>query len=86
MLTLQMRNDANKSVAQPAGVDMMGASTQQRRETQMLEAHYTTGKQPTVCFVLTINGYRNWLDTVAVAGKREARKLAVARGATPWNF
>jgi hypothetical protein len=52
----------------------------------MLEAHYTTGKQPTVCFVLTINGYRNWLDTVAVAGKREARKLAVARGATPWNF
>lgn len=81
-----MRNDANKCVAQPAGVDMMGASTQQRKETQMLEAHYTTGKQPTVCFSLTINGYRNWLDTVPVAGKREARKLAVARGATPWNF
>ena len=52
----------------------------------MLEAHYTTGKQPTVCFSLTINGYRNWLDTVPVTGKREARKLAVARGATPWNF
>jgi hypothetical protein len=59
---------------------------QQRRETQMLEAHYTTGKQPTLAFALTINGYRNWLDTIAVAGKREARKLAVARGATPWNF
>jgi hypothetical protein len=30
-----MRKDANKCVAQPAGVDMMGASTQQRRGTQM---------------------------------------------------
>jgi hypothetical protein len=86
MLTLQIRKDAEKCVAGLAGVDMMGASTQQRRETQMLEAHYTTGKQPTLAFVLTINGYRNWLDTVPVAGKREARKLAVARGATPWNF
>ena len=86
MLTLQIRKDAEKCVAGLAGVDMMGASTQQRRETQMLEAHYTNGKQPTLAFVLTINGYRNWLDTVAVAGKREARKLAVARGATPWNF
>ena len=35
MLTLQIRKDANKCVAQPAGVDMMGASTQQRKETQM---------------------------------------------------
>ena len=52
----------------------------------MLEAHYTTGKQPTVCIALTINGYRNWLDTVPVTGKREARKIAIARGATPWNF
>jgi hypothetical protein len=86
MLTLQIRKDANKCVAQPANVDMMGASTQQRRETQMLEAHYTTGKQPTLAFAVTTNGRRDWLDTVAVAGKREARKLAVARGATPWNF
>ena len=52
----------------------------------MLEAHYTNGKQPTLAFAVTTNGRRDWLDTVAVAGKREARKLAVARGATPWNF
>ena len=52
----------------------------------MLEAHYTTGKQPTLAFAVTTNGRRDWLDTVPVSGKREARKLAVARGATPWNF
>jgi hypothetical protein len=65
---------------------LKGGINTKRKDKQMLEAHYTTGKQPTVCFSLTINGYRNWLDTVPVAGKREARKLAVARGATPWNF
>jgi hypothetical protein len=87
MLTLQIRKDANKCVAQPAGVDMMGASTQQRRETQMLEAHYTTGKQPLLDFMHRFqDGARVVLETVPVSGKREARKLAVARGATPWNF
>ena len=52
----------------------------------MIEAHYTTGKQPTVSFAVTVNGRRTWGETFPVAGKREARKLAVANGATPWNF
>ena len=51
-----------------------------------LEAHYTTGKQPTLSFAVTTNGRRDWLDTVAVAGKREARKVIAARGAVAWNF
>ena len=52
----------------------------------MTEAHYTTGKQPTLAFAVTTNGRREWLGTIAVAGKREARKVAAAHGATPWNF
>lgn len=51
-----------------------------------LEAHYTTGKQPTVSFAVTVNGRRLWGDVVPVTGKREARKLCAANGATPWNF
>ena len=43
-----MRKNANKCVAQPADVDMMGASTQQRRETQMKPNR----NKP--------NDYRNW--------------------------
>ena len=53
----------------------------------MIEAHYTTGKQPFVCFAVTTNGNRVWIDERnPVAGKREARALATARGAKPWNF
>ena len=53
----------------------------------MLEAHYTTGKQPLLDFIHRFSdGARVVLETVPVAGKREARKLAIARGATPWNF
>ncbi len=53
----------------------------------MLEAHYTTGKQPLLDFMHRFqDGARVVLETVPVSGKREARKLAVARGATPWNF
>jgi len=51
-----------------------------------LEAHYTTGKQPTLSFAITTNGRRDWLDTVPVAGKREARQVIAARGAVAWNF
>ena len=51
-----------------------------------LEAHYTTGKQPTLSFAVTTNGRRDWLDTVPVAGKREARQVIAARGAVAWNF
>ena len=52
----------------------------------MLEAHYTTGKQPTLSIAQTINGRRTWGETLPVTGKREARKLATTLGATPWNF
>ena len=53
----------------------------------MLEAHYTSGKQPTLCIAKTVNGQRNWLkERMPVNGKREARKLATTLGATPWNF
>ncbi len=53
----------------------------------MIEAHYTAGKQPFVCFAITSNGDRAWLETrVPVSNKREARKLAAERNAKPWNF
>jgi hypothetical protein len=53
----------------------------------MLEAHYTTGKQPTLCIATTNNGNRTWIvERIKVAGKREARKVATAYNATPWNF
>jgi hypothetical protein len=53
----------------------------------MIEAHYTNGKQPTLCIAQTVNGQRVWLaERIAVAGKREARAVAKAHGATPWNF
>lgn len=32
------------------------------------------------------NGQRQTVETVAVGGKVEARRIAAARGATPWNF
>ena len=41
-----MRNDAIKCVAQPAGVDMMGAST--RRETQMHTQTFNIGDYVTI--------------------------------------
>lgn len=53
----------------------------------MLEAHYTTGKQPTLDLAVTTNGNRAWVAIgIKVAGKREARKVAAAHNATPWNF
>jgi hypothetical protein len=52
----------------------------------MIEAHYTQGKQPTVSFAQTVNGRRAWGETLPVTGKREARKVAAANNATPWNF
>jgi hypothetical protein len=53
----------------------------------MIEAHYTAGKQPTLCLAVTANGRRDWIaNRIPVSGKREARKLAAERGATPWNF
>ena len=53
----------------------------------MIEAHYTTGKQPYVCFAITTNGDRVWLETqVQVSNKREARQIAKQYNAQPWNF
>tara|TARA_R110002126_G_scaffold56376_1_gene150644 strand:- start:88 stop:258 length:171 start_codon:yes stop_codon:yes gene_type:complete len=53
------------------------------------EAHYTNPsktRSATVALATTVNGRRAWLETVNVSGKAEARKLALAAGATPWNF
>jgi hypothetical protein len=53
----------------------------------MLEAHYTQGKQPTLCIAITNNGQRTWVaERIKVEGKREARKVAAQHNATPWNF
>lgn len=53
----------------------------------MIEAHYTQGKQPTLCIAQTVNGHRVWIaQRIAVAGKRQARQLAKEYNATPWNF
>lgn len=55
----------------------------------MLEAHYTNGSKTRPAkldLALTVNGRRDWLSSSPVSGKAEARKLAKAAGATPWNF
>lgn len=53
----------------------------------MTQAHYTAGKQPTLDILEIINGQRAWLLVgIKVSGKREARAIATAHGATPWNF
>jgi hypothetical protein len=53
----------------------------------MTEAHYTNGKQATVCIARNINGQRTWIaERLPVSGKREARAVAKAHGAEPWNF
>ena len=53
----------------------------------MFEAHYTAGKQPTLCLARTVNGQRTWVaERLPVAGKREARAVAKLHNAEPWNF
>ena len=53
----------------------------------MTEAHYTQGKQPLLDIMHRFSdGARVVLKTLPVTGKREARKVAAAHGATPWNF
>ena len=65
-----------------------------------LEAHYSNiSKLEAKCqsanglakgklqFAITESGHREWTGpTIYVAGKRQARSLAVSHGATPWNF
>jgi hypothetical protein len=65
---------------------MVGAPTQMEQH-KMTEAHYTTGKQPLLDITHRFSdGARVVVKTIAVTGKREARKLAAQYNATPWNF
>jgi hypothetical protein len=84
-----------KDVAQPADVDMMGASTQQRRETQMsphhtLAAEITKLRSGYILDLVMIDTQLGCRHTIArdirVSGKREARQIAKQYDATPWNF
>lgn len=56
----------------------------------MLAAEYTVGRKGEPKGWLDINvianGHRQHVETIGVSGKREARQIAAARGATPWNF
>lgn len=55
----------------------------------ILAAEFTKGikGQPDILDLAVItNGQRTYLKPHEVHGRREARKLAVALGATPWNF
>ena len=59
-------------------------------QTQPILAAEFTNKSKTHPAELTINkivnGRREAMFWTQVSGKREARKIAAERGATPWNF
>ena len=50
-----------------------------------LLAYYTQGSK-TKSPILTLMRGRETVEVVEVSGKRDARKLATARGAKCWNF
>ncbi len=55
----------------------------------MLAAEFTKGRQgklDTLDIVQIVNGQRAYVETHEVMGKREARKVAQALAAKPWNF
>ena len=55
----------------------------------MIAAYFTKGgknKLDTLDVVCLTNGDREWIETMSVMGKREARKVAESMGAKPWNF
>jgi hypothetical protein len=55
----------------------------------ILAAEYTNGSKtrlPTLDITRIENGVRTYLEKHDVIGKREARAVAKALGATPWNF
>lgn len=55
----------------------------------VLAAEFTVGSKrvgPTLTLNRIANGRREFVQTFKVANKREARALAKAYGATPWNF
>lgn len=55
--------------------------------TYIAAEYWGIKKQPIVDIVLIANGERTYLHArLPVAGKREARKLAAAHNAVPWNF
>lgn len=52
-------------------------------------AEYTKaskGRADWLDFTVIENGERRHIESIAVAGKREARKIAAERGAKCWNF
>ena len=58
-------------------------------QTPILAAEYTNGSKsrPAMLDIARItNGQRDYLEHHVVGGKAEARRIAKARGATPWNF
>lgn len=58
-------------------------------ERTILAAEYTHGtqhSQPVLTINLIFNGRRSFVEAREVSGRREARSLADALGATPWNF
>ena len=65
------------------------AQKQPLTHLEILAAEFTNGTKrhpATLSFTSIANGRRTYLETMPVSGKREARAIAVARGAQPWNF
>ena len=59
----------------------------QRSEDDMeLTAHYFQGRSEKVLVLARGPSLTNAIERIAVSGKREARAIAAARGARPWNF
>ncbi len=53
----------------------------------IIAADYYTSRAGSVVDINVIeNGQRRRLHTQPVSGKREARRVAVEYGASPWNF
>jgi hypothetical protein len=55
----------------------------------ILAAEFTAGstaRGPVLAINQIVNGRRHNVETVNVADKRQARRIATARGLTPWNF
>jgi len=57
--------------------------------TPILAAEYTNGSKcvsATLDITRISNGHREYVERHQVMGKREAKAIAKALGATPWNF
>lgn len=58
-------------------------------QTPIIAAEFTKGgktRPHTLDITRIANGNRECLETMTVLDKREARAVAKALGATPWNF